>query len=63
MNNGIENMRATGIVRRLDDLGRIIIPRDVREKAYGTTETTGKPLEIYYKGDIIILKPYDVGED
>ena len=37
-------MKATGIIRRIDDLGRIVIPRDIR-KNLGIRE--GDPLEIY----------------
>lgn len=37
-------MKATGIVRRIDDLGRVVIPRDIR-KNLGIRE--GDPLEIY----------------
>lgn len=37
-------MRATGIIRRIDDLGRVVIPRNVR-KTMGIRE--GDPLEIY----------------
>lgn len=37
-------MKATGIVRRVDDLGRVVIPRDIR-KNLGIRE--GDPLEIY----------------
>lgn len=36
--------KATGIIRRVDDLGRIVIPRDIR-KNLGITE--GIPLEIF----------------
>lgn len=54
----IENEICTGgVVRRLDDLHRIVIPKDICAKA---KITEGDPLEIYYteKGDII-LRPYD----
>lgn len=52
-------MRATGIIRRIDDLGRIVIPKAVRQSAFGTADTEGKPMEIYYEPDgTIILKPY-----
>jgi AbrB family looped-hinge helix DNA binding protein len=27
---GLENMKATGIVRRIDDLGRVVIPKEIR---------------------------------
>ena len=52
-------MRATGIIRRIDDLGRIVIPRAVRQVAFGTPNAEGKPMEIFYEKDgTIILKPY-----
>ena len=37
-------MRATGIVRRLDDLGRIVIPKEIR-RSMGVKE--GDPLEMF----------------
>lgn len=37
-------MKATGIIRRVDDLGRVVIPREIRKKL-GICE--GEPLEIY----------------
>ena len=53
-------MKATGIVRRIDDLGRIVIPRKVRESAFGTANVEGKPMEIFYEQDgTIILKPIE----
>lgn len=49
-------MKATGIVRRIDDLGRVVIPREVR-KNMGIKE--GDPLEIYTDRDgAIIFKKY-----
>lgn len=57
-------MRATGIVRRIDDLGRIVIPREIRKNLYGSTDTTGKLMEFFYEEDgTIILKPYEFPED
>lgn len=49
-------MRATGEVRRIDDLGRIVIPKNVRK----TLELReGDPMEIFYEDDkTVILKPY-----
>ena len=41
-------MKATGIIRRVDDLGRIVIPKDIR-RAMGIHE--GEPLEIFIGGD------------
>lgn len=40
-------MKATGIVRRIDDLGRVVIPKEVR-RTLGIRE--GDPLEIYVGG-------------
>ena len=37
-------MKATGIIRRVDDLGRVVIPKEIRKKL-GIYE--GDPLEIY----------------
>lgn len=49
-------MKATGVVRRIDDLGRIVIPKEIR-KSLRIRE--GDSLEIYTDGsDSIILKKY-----
>lgn len=48
-------MKSTGIVRRVDDLGRVVIPKELR-KCFGIVE--GDPLEIYTEGEQIILKKY-----
>lgn len=57
-------MIATGIVRRIDDLGRIVIPMRVREAVFGTIDATNKPMEIFYENDgTIILKPYKFNEE
>lgn len=49
-------MRATGIVRRIDDLGRIVIPKEIR-KTMRIKE--GDPIEIYTADDgVVILKKY-----
>ena len=54
-------MITTGIIRRIDDLGRIVIPREIREQAFGKTSTEGKAMEFFYEKDgTIIMKP--VGE-
>lgn len=53
-------MKVTGIIRRFDDLGRIVIPRAVRVTAFGAANVEGKPMEIFYEKDgTIILKPYE----
>lgn len=48
-------MKATGIVRRIDDLGRVVIPKEVR-RTMGIRE--GDPLEIYtgQRGEVIFKK-------
>lgn len=49
-------MKATGIVRKIDDLGRIVIPKEIRK---GLRIRVGDPLEIYVeKNGEIILKKY-----
>ena len=50
-------MRATGIVRRLDDLGRIVIPKELRRNM-GVRE--GTPLEMFVDEETngLILTPY-----
>ena len=49
-------MKATGIVRRIDDLGRIVIPKEIRRQL---KIRESDPVEIFLSGDgEIILKPY-----
>ena len=49
-------MKTTGIVRRIDDLGRIIIPKDIR-RSTGIRE--GDAMEIFLEGgDIICFRKY-----
>ena len=49
-------LKATGIVRRIDDLGRIVIPKEIR-RAMRMYE--GDPLEIFFDTDHnIVLKKY-----
>lgn len=49
------NMKATGIIRRIDDLGRVVIPKELRRKM---NIFDGDPLEIYTAdcGQIIFKK-------
>ncbi len=49
-------MKSTGIVRKLDDLGRIVLPIELRR----TLDIADKaPLEIFVEGDSIILRKYE----
>lgn len=54
-------MKATGIVRKIDDLGRIVIPKEIRK---GLRIRVGDPLEIYVEknGEIILKKYAPMGE-
>lgn len=49
-------MKSTGIVRRVDDLGRVVLPIELRNKL-GITEKD--PMEIFVEGSSIILKKYE----
>ena len=46
-------MKATGMIRRVDELGRVVIPIELRNK-FGITEKD--PMEIYVDSTSIILK-------
>lgn len=48
-------MKTTGAIRRIDDLGRIVIPKDVRRTLQ---ISEGTPMEIYTLPDGIVLKKY-----
>ena len=54
-------MRATGIVRRIDDLGRVVIPKEIRRTM---RIREGDPLEIYtdHEGEVIFKKYSPIGE-
>ena len=54
-------MKATGIVRRIDDLGRVVIPKEIRRTM---RIREGDPLEIYTnsEGEVIFKKYSAIGE-
>ena len=54
-------MKATGIVRRIDDLGRVVIPKEIRRTM---RIREGDPLEIYTDtdGQVIFKKYSPMGE-
>ena len=54
-------MKATGVVRRIDDLGRVVIPKEIR-KTLRIKE--GDPLEIFTdkEGEVILKKYKPIGE-
>ena len=48
-------MKSTGIVRKVDELGRIVLPIEMRR----TLDIAEKdPVEIYVEGDCVILRKY-----
>ena len=54
-------MKATGVVRRIDDLGRIVIPKEIRRTL---RIKEGDPLEIFTdkEGEVILKKYSPIGE-
>lgn len=50
-------MKSTGIIRKLDELGRVVIPIELRNK-FNISEKD--PIEIYVDGSNIILKKYEI---
>lgn len=55
------SMKATGIVRRIDDLGRVVIPKEIRRTM---RIREGEPLEIFVdrEGEVILKKYSPIGE-
>ena len=49
-------MKSTGIIRRVDELGRVVIPIEIRNQ-FNIAEKD--PIEIYVEGSSIILKKFE----
>ncbi|MBP2028063.1 transcriptional pleiotropic regulator of transition state genes [Acetoanaerobium pronyense] len=49
-------MKSTGVVRKVDELGRIVIPIEIRRIQNISVKD---PLEIFVEGDSIVLKKYE----
>lgn len=49
-------MKSTGIIRRVDELGRVVIPIEIRNQ-FNIVEKD--PIEIYVDGSSIILKKFE----
>ena len=49
-------MKSTGIIRKMDELGRVVIPIEIRNQ-FNIVEKD--PIEIYVDGSSIILKKYE----
>ncbi len=52
-------MKSTGIVRRIDELGRVVIPREIRERFH---IKDGDQLEIFTEDDKIVFHKYDTSD-
>lgn len=52
-------MKVTGIVRRMDELGRVVIPREIREMLH---IKEGDPMEIFTEDDKIVFRKYDTSD-
>lgn len=52
-------MKSTGIVRRIDELGRVVIPREIRERYH---IKDGDPLEIFTEDDKIVFRKFDTSD-
>ena len=61
INKGGKILKATGVVRRIDDLGRIVIPKEIRRTL---RIKEGDPLEIFTdrEGQVILKKYSPIGE-
>ena len=53
-------MRATGIVRKVDDLGRVCLPKEIRRTM---KLGTGDPVEFFTEGDKLLLRKFDAAGD
>lgn len=51
----IDKMKATGVIRRVDDLGRIIIPKSVRKEL---NIKEGEPMELFIDGNDVVFRKY-----
>ena len=51
-------MKSTGIVRKLDELGRVVIPKEIRNKLDIEEKD---PIEIYLDGTSIVLRKFEKG--
>ena len=49
-------MKSTGIIRRMDELGRVVIPIEIRNQ-FNIVEKD--PIEIYVEGSSIVLKKFE----
>ncbi len=48
-------MKATGFIKKIDELGRIVIPKDIR-RTLGVSN--GESLQFFLEGDTVVLKKF-----
>ena len=53
-------MKATGITRKVDHLGRVVLPKEIRR---GLSIEVDDPVEFYVEGDCLVIKKFDVASD
>ena len=53
-------MKETGMTRRVDELGRVVIPKEIRQIF---KIKVGTPLEIFIEGDRLVMQKYSVAQD
>lgn len=51
----IDKMKATGVIHRVDDLGRIVIPKSVRKEL---NIKEGEPMELFIDGNDVVFRKY-----
>ena len=57
-------MKSTGIIRRMDDLGRILIPKELRKQVFGLKKSEyGIPFEFFIDEDSVVIKIYKENEN
>lgn len=58
-------MKSTGIIRRMDDLGRIQIPKELRKQVFNIDRwsSVGVPFEFFIDEDSVVIKIYKENED
>ena len=58
-------MKATGIIRRMDDLGRIQIPKELRKQVFNIDRwsSVGVPFEFFIDEDSVVIKRYKENEN
>ena len=59
------NMKSTGIIKRMDDLGRIQIPKELRKQVFNIDRwsSVGVPFELFIDEDSVVIKRYKENED